>query len=172
MRRRIGSQRWIAQAADELDAYWRGASPRFDVPLDLAGTPFQRRVWHALLDIALGCVSSYGQVAARVGAPRALRAVGAAIGRNPVSVIVPCHRVLGSDGALTGYAGGLDRKRALLALERALRRMRPRHAAELVAAGGDLGGVLPVHARRRRRVRTGGAGMACASARQRCSCCR
>ena len=113
-------QRWIAQAADELDAYWRGACARFDVPLDLAGTPFQRRVWRALLDIARGCVSSYGQVAARVGAPRALRAVGAAVGRNPVSVIVPCHRVLGSDGALTGYAGGLDRKRALLALERAL----------------------------------------------------
>lgn len=110
-------QRWIAQATDELDAYWRGAARRFRVPLDLAGTPFQRGVWHALLDIASGCVSSYGEVAARVGTPRALRAVGAAIGRNPVSVIVPCHRVLGRDGALTGYAGGIDRKRALLAIE-------------------------------------------------------
>jgi methylated-DNA-[protein]-cysteine S-methyltransferase len=112
-------QRWIAQTIDELDAYWRGTVRRFRVPLDLAGTPFQRGVWRVLLDIAAGDVSSYGAVAAHVGAPRALRAVGAAIGRNPIGIIVPCHRVLGHDGALTGYAGGLDRKRALLALEQA-----------------------------------------------------
>ena len=111
-------QRWIAQAADELDAYWHGGRPtRFRVALDLAGTAFQRGVWRALQDIAAGCISSYSDVAARVGAPRAVRAVGAAIGRNPASVIVPCHRVLGRDGSLTGYAGGLDRKRALLELE-------------------------------------------------------
>ena len=118
-------QIWIAQAAEELDAYWRGgAAPhtRFHVALDLAGTPFQRGVWHALLDIACGERCAYRDIAERIGAPSALRAVGAAIGRNPVSVIVPCHRVVGRDGTLTGYAGSLDRKRALLRLEAAPRR--------------------------------------------------
>jgi methylated-DNA-[protein]-cysteine S-methyltransferase len=114
------TQRWIAQAADELDAYFEGRRRRFDVTLDLGGTAFQRAVWQALLAIAAGRVRSYLDVATRLGAPSASRAVGAAVGRNPVSVIVPCHRVLGSDGSLTGYAGGLDRKRALLALEGSL----------------------------------------------------
>jgi methylated-DNA-[protein]-cysteine S-methyltransferase len=114
--------RWLAQAADELDAYWRcreqGRTPRrFSVPLDLAGTPFQQAVWQALLEIEPGATCSYGELARRTQAPYAVRAVGAAVGRNPVSVVVPCHRALGSDGSLTGYAGGLDRKRALLALE-------------------------------------------------------
>lgn len=107
----------LRRAARQLAAYFAGATADFDIPLDLHGTPFQRRVWQALLAIAPGRTSSYAHIAAACGLPRAVRAVGAAIGRNPVSIIVPCHRVLGSDGALTGYAGGLERKQALLALE-------------------------------------------------------
>jgi len=110
----------FAQAARELDAYARGTLDRFGVPVEPHGTPFQRRVWQALLDVPCGQTISYAQLAARVGAPTAVRAVGAAVGRNPVSVIVPCHRIVGADGSLTGYAGGLDRKRALLGRERAL----------------------------------------------------
>jgi methylated-DNA-[protein]-cysteine S-methyltransferase len=89
----------------------------FDLPLDLHGTAFQRAVWQALCRIAPGQTCNYGEIAQAVGTPRAVRAVGAAVGRNPVSVIVPCHRVIGRDGSLTGYAGGLDRKQALLRLE-------------------------------------------------------
>ena len=108
----------LGQAAREMDEYFAGERQRFDVPLDLSGgTPFQQSVWHALLGIDAGDSQSYGQVAARIGHPAAVRAVGTAVGANPVSVIVPCHRVLGASGALTGYAGGLDRKRHLLALE-------------------------------------------------------
>lgn len=111
-------QRWIALTAEELDAYWRGRVPaRFAVPLDLHGTPFQRQVWSALLDLPPGHTCSYGELARRAGLAGAVRAVGAAIGRNPASIVVPCHRVRGADGSLTGYAGGLERKRALLALE-------------------------------------------------------
>ena len=116
------AQRW-------LDAYWATAgnaaaplphkTPQDTPPLDLRGTPFQRTVWAALQSIAPGATSTYAVVAAAAGSPAAVRAAGAAIGRNPVSVIVPCHRVLGSGGALTGYAGGLERKRALLAHEAA-----------------------------------------------------
>ena len=87
------------------------------MPLDLHGTPFQRAVWHELLGLERGATCSYGDIAKRLGRPSAGRAVGAAVGRNPVSIIVPCHRVVGSDGALTGYAGGLQRKTALLQLE-------------------------------------------------------
>lgn len=86
-------------------------------PLDPAGTPFQRQVWQALLHITPGAPASYGQLAERLGHPRAVRALGAAVGRNPVSILIPCHRVIGADGSLTGYAGGLARKQALLALE-------------------------------------------------------
>jgi methylated-DNA-[protein]-cysteine S-methyltransferase len=107
----------LAHAAGQLVDYFAGRPTRFDVPLDLHGTAFQRSVWQALLGIASGRICSYGEIARQVGAPRAVRAVGAAIGKNPVSVIVPCHRVLGSAGALTGYAGGVERKRALLMLE-------------------------------------------------------
>ncbi len=103
-----------AQAA--LDAYFSGRKTALP-PLDLHGTDFQRAVWRALLAIAPGRTRSYGEVAAAAGRPAAVRAAGAAIGRNPVSVLVPCHRVLGAGGALTGYAGGLERKRALLARE-------------------------------------------------------
>ena len=107
----------LVRTAAQLQAYFDGASESFDLPLDLQGSPFQRAVWAALLAIEPGATRSYADIARAIGAPRAVRAVGAAVGRNPVSVIVPCHRVVGSGGALTGYAGGLDRKRALLALE-------------------------------------------------------
>ena len=107
----------LRAAITHLQACFAGHQPPSTLPLDLHGTPFQRAVWQVLLAIAPGRTRSYGEVAEAIGAPAAVRAVGAAVGRNPVSVIVPCHRVLGRDGSLTGYAGGLDRKRALLALE-------------------------------------------------------
>jgi methylated-DNA-[protein]-cysteine S-methyltransferase len=113
-------QPFIAQAAEELAAYFAGRLRRFEVPLDLHGTPFQRAVWQALLGIATGRTSTYAALAGSLGGASAARATGAAVGRNPVSVIVPCHRVLGHDGGLTGYAGGLHRKAALLRLEGAL----------------------------------------------------
>jgi methylated-DNA-[protein]-cysteine S-methyltransferase len=101
-----------------LDAYFAG-QPLPPVPLHLQGTPFQQAVWQALCGIESGHTRSYSAVASAAGAPAAVRAVGAAIGRNPVSILVPCHRVLGRDGSLTGYAGGLQRKQALLQLESA-----------------------------------------------------
>ena len=107
----------LRRAAEQLRTYFAGGALEFDVPLDLQGTPFQRSVWQALLAIPGGETRSYGEIAKALGAASAVRAVGAAVGRNPVSVIVPCHRVVGSDGSLTGYAGGVDRKRALLKLE-------------------------------------------------------
>jgi methylated-DNA-[protein]-cysteine S-methyltransferase len=111
------AQRWIVQASDELTAYFAGRRVPFEVPLDLHGTPFQRAIWQALLGIACGVTSTYAEIATAAGSPRGVRAAGAAIGRNPVSIIVPCHRVIGRDGSLTGYSGGLHRKEALLALE-------------------------------------------------------
>jgi methylated-DNA-[protein]-cysteine S-methyltransferase len=107
----------LRRAADQLHAYFAGETLAFDVPLDLQGTPFQRRVWQALLAIPGGETRSYGEIAQALGSAAAVRAVGGAVGRNPASVIVPCHRVIGSDGSLTGYAGGVERKRALLKLE-------------------------------------------------------
>jgi methylated-DNA-[protein]-cysteine S-methyltransferase len=107
----------LQQAVRELAAYWDNARVDFAVPLDPAGTEFQHAVWGVLRGIAPGQRLSYGQVAQRAGRPAAVRAVGAAIGRNPISIIVPCHRVVGHDGSLTGYAGGLPRKAALLARE-------------------------------------------------------
>jgi methylated-DNA-[protein]-cysteine S-methyltransferase len=111
---------FIAQARRELAAYFAGSEGRrggFAVPLDPQGTPFQRRVWRSLGRIGCGELSSYGAIARQLGHAQAARAVGAAVGRNPISIIVPCHRVIGKDGSLTGYAGGLPRKRRLLALE-------------------------------------------------------
>jgi methylated-DNA-[protein]-cysteine S-methyltransferase len=105
------------RAASQLRAYLSGERQAFALPLAAQGTAFQRRVWQALNEIGFGHTATYAAVATRIGAPRAVRAVGAAVGRNPLSVIVPCHRVLGADRSLTGYAGGLARKRALLALE-------------------------------------------------------
>jgi methylated-DNA-[protein]-cysteine S-methyltransferase len=107
----------LQQAASQLDDYFAQRRTVFDLPLDLMGTEFQRTVWQALLDIPFGHTVSYMQHAQRIGNPKALRAVGAAIGRNPVSIIVPCHRVIGASRAPTGYAGGLARKCSLLALE-------------------------------------------------------
>jgi methylated-DNA-[protein]-cysteine S-methyltransferase len=107
----------LREAADQLHAYFAGERDAFDLPLDLHGTGFQRAVWRALLTIPGGRTRSYGEIARALGAPAAVRAVGGAIGRNPLSVVVPCHRVVGSDGSMTGYAGGVERKRALLALE-------------------------------------------------------
>jgi methylated-DNA-[protein]-cysteine S-methyltransferase len=108
----------IAQAMDELGRYFAGKGTHaFTTPLAPRGTPFQREVWRALLRIAPGHTRSYGELALSLQIPGAARAVGAAVGRNPISILVPCHRVLGSDGSLTGYAGGLPRKQALLGLE-------------------------------------------------------
>lgn len=105
-------------ATQQLSEYFNGQRSAFDLPLDLrGGTPFQQSVWQALLDIDAGQVSTYGALSRQINNPSAVRAVGAAVGRNPISIIVPCHRVLGTDGSLTGYAGGLDRKTALLKLE-------------------------------------------------------
>ncbi|MGY5079431.1 methylated-DNA--[protein]-cysteine S-methyltransferase [Streptomyces nigrescens] len=108
----------FAETIAQLQAYFRGELTTFDLPLALHGTPFQRRVWAALCAIPYGETVSYGQLAERLGAPSASRAVGLANGRNPVGIIVPCHRVVGANGSLTGYGGGLDRKRRLLAFER------------------------------------------------------
>ena len=101
----------------QLDAYFAGKLRDFTIPLDLRGTSFQRRVWDLLCEIPWGETRSYGQIAKALGRPKAARAVGRAVGTNPVSIVVPCHRVIGSDGTLTGYGGGLDRKKALLKLE-------------------------------------------------------
>ena len=107
--------------ARQLTEYFTGERTRFDLPLDLSGgTAFQQAVWQVLLAIPQGQTASYAEVSRRIGNPAAVRAVGAAIGRNPVSIIVPCHRVLGANGSLTGYAGGLEKKSALLKLEGAL----------------------------------------------------
>lgn len=111
----------LQQAVAQLQDYFAGRRIRFDLPLDLqGGTAFQQSVWQALLAIAPGDTTSYGVLSQSVGRPSAVRAVGAAVGRNPVSIVVPCHRVLGRDGSLTGYAGGLERKSALLELERTI----------------------------------------------------
>jgi methylated-DNA-[protein]-cysteine S-methyltransferase len=113
----------LAEAHRQLREYFDGARTVFDLELDLGcGTDFQRRVWTALLTIPYGESVSYGEIARRIGQPPAVRAVGLANGRNPVAIIVPCHRVIGANGTLTGYGGGLDRKRLLLAHEQENRR--------------------------------------------------
>ena len=105
-------------ARSQLAEYFAGERTEFDLPLEPAGTPFQRSTWLALREIPYAETINYGQLALRVGNPKASRAVGLANGRNPISIVVPCHRVIGADGSLTGYGGGLDRKRLLLDLER------------------------------------------------------
>ena len=107
----------LADARSQLTEYFAGERTRFDLELVMQGTPFQRRVWRALQDIPYGETISYGELARRTGQPSAARAVGMANGRNPISVIVPCHRVIGASGTLTGYGGGTERKRRLLDLE-------------------------------------------------------
>ena len=109
------------EAVEQLSAYFAGELTEFDLDLELAGTEFQRRVWAALRTIPYGETRSYGQIAEQIGSSGASRAVGLANGRNPIGIIVPCHRVIGSTGGMTGYGGGIDRKRALLALEKSRR---------------------------------------------------
>jgi len=109
----------MAAVREQLAAYFAGSRQRFALPLLLRGTEFQRRVWDALLAIPFGTITTYAEIAQGIGATKAVRAVGTAVGRNPISIIVPCHRVIGSNGSLTGYAGGLDRKRWLLGHEQA-----------------------------------------------------
>lgn len=108
---------WLAGVVAQLEEYFAGDRTRFEIPLALSGTEFQRRVWTALQDVPYGQTVSYGELARRVGSPAAVRAVGLANGRNPVAIIVPCHRVIGGYGSLTGYGGGLERKAWLLAHE-------------------------------------------------------
>jgi methylated-DNA-[protein]-cysteine S-methyltransferase len=115
----------LGAVREQLQAYFAGELLDFDLPLGLQGTPFQRRVWEALRRIPYGTTASYIDIARRIGRPTAPRAVGAANGRNPIAIIVPCHRVIGADGTLTGYGGGLDRKRWLL-----------RHESDVLARGG------------------------------------
>ncbi|MEI6253275.1 MAG: methylated-DNA--[protein]-cysteine S-methyltransferase [Mycobacteriaceae bacterium] len=122
---RVDRARWKAagpgafsDVADQLSAYFAGRLADFELDLQLAGTEFQRGVWAAVQTIPYGETRSYGEIAERLGSPAACRAVGVATGRNPIPIIVPCHRVVGSTGALTGYVGGIDCKRELLDLER------------------------------------------------------
>ena len=123
-------QRWIAQAREELDLYFAGRLREFKVALAPQGTEFQEAVWRRLCAIRCGDTTSYGRIAREVGSPQASRAVGAAVGRNPITVIVPCHRVIGENGTLTGYAGGLHRKQALLDIEGIVLAPGARHLAQ------------------------------------------
>ena len=109
--------RILQETERQLSEYFEGQRDRFDLDLDFAGSEFQRRVWQALLTIPYGETRSYGEIAAQIGDAKAVRAVGAANGRNPISIVAPCHRVVGAAGDLTGFAGGLEAKRRLLALE-------------------------------------------------------
>jgi len=113
----IYNEKPLATARRQLDEYFEGARKDFDLPLKLSGTEFQVSVLKALQNIPYGETVSYGEIAKRIGRPRAMRAVGAANGRNPIPIVVPCHRVIGSGGDLTGFGGGLDTKEALLRLE-------------------------------------------------------
>jgi methylated-DNA-[protein]-cysteine S-methyltransferase len=108
----------LVETERQLEEYFAGRRTQFTLTFDVSGTPFQRSVWNALLTIPFGETRSYTQIAAQIGRPKAVRAVGAANGRNPLSIVAPCHRVIGSSGALTGFAGGLDVKARLLELER------------------------------------------------------
>ncbi len=107
----------IRQAYSQLDEYFRGERKQFDLPLKPAGTPFQQQVWQALRKIPYGETRTYGEIAAAIGNPRACRAVGMANHCNPIAIVIPCHRVIGTNGSLTGYAGGFDIKQKLLELE-------------------------------------------------------
>ncbi len=127
----------VAEARRQLSEYFQGRRRRFDLPLAPSGTPFQLRAWRALQEIPYGATRSYGEQARAMGQPRAVRAVGAANGRNPIAIVVPCHRVIGGDGTLTGYGGGLDIKQYLIELER-------RHMNAALPVGGSLPAVVPV----------------------------
>ncbi|WP_347222336.1 methylated-DNA--[protein]-cysteine S-methyltransferase [Mycolicibacterium poriferae] len=108
----------FGDAVAQLEEYFRGERQHFDLDVELVGTAFQRRVWEALLTIPYGETRSYGEIARQIEAPGAFRAVGLANGHNPIGIIVPCHRVIGANGSLTGYGGGMERKKTLLGLER------------------------------------------------------
>ncbi len=112
-----GADQATQAARAALQRYFAGDAAAYEGPLSLQGTPFQRSVWRVLQAIPRGVTTSYGKLAAEIGRPTATRAVGAAVGANPISILIPCHRVIGANGALTGFAGGLDRKQKLLALE-------------------------------------------------------
>ena len=114
----IGTDRIIEATKKQLDSYFAGKRKTFAVPLMLRGTAFQTRVWSALTKIPYGETKSYSAIAAVIGSPKAVRAVGAANGRNPIPIIIPCHRVIGANGSLTGFGGGMDRKELLLDLEK------------------------------------------------------
>ena len=116
----VGAGPQLGDLAEQLDAYFAGRLRAFDIPLDLRGTPFQLAAWRGLLEIGYGQVRTYAAHAAAIGRPTAIRAVGAANGANPVPILVPCHRLIGKDGSLVKYGGGLDVKRRLLELEQAL----------------------------------------------------
>jgi methylated-DNA-[protein]-cysteine S-methyltransferase len=107
----------LAMARNQLRAYFQGNLTEFDLPLSVSGTAFQKRVWQELCRIPFGTTISYGEQARRIGQPAAVRAVGRANGQNPIAIVIPCHRVIGADGSLTGFGGGIERKRALLELE-------------------------------------------------------
>jgi methylated-DNA-[protein]-cysteine S-methyltransferase len=109
----------LCEAEHQLAEYFAGARKSFALPLDFAGTPFQKRVWAELLNIPFGQTRTYAEIATAIGKPRAFRAVGAANGKNPISIVAPCHRVIGKDGSLTGFAGGLKAKECLLGIEAA-----------------------------------------------------
>jgi methylated-DNA-[protein]-cysteine S-methyltransferase len=134
------SPTWRADAAafgplrTQLEEYFAGDRRDFDLPLAPAGNPFELRVWAALVQVPYGQTASYGEIARRLGAPGAARAVGLANGRNPIAVIIPCHRVIGANGSLTGYGGGLDRKRLLLDLESGVLPLAPAAPLAPVAA--------------------------------------
>ena len=130
----------FAVVREQLAEYFAGERQQFDVPLKLAGTPFQQRVWQELVRIPFGTTITYAQLARRVGKPTASRAVGHANSRNPISIVVPCHRVIGADGKLTGYAGGVDKKEWLLAWERCAPGAEPGHLFDvLVKPLADVG---------------------------------
>lgn len=107
----------LEQAREQLDEYFYGQRQQFSLPLAASGTEFQQQVWQALMQIGYAQTTCYGDIARRIGSPKAVRAVGAANGRNPLAIVVPCHRIIGKNGSLTGYAGGLERKAWLLRLE-------------------------------------------------------
>ena len=123
--RRDGRHAPLRQAKRELAEYFDGERKRFDTALAPEGTAFQRSVWKAIASVGFGKTITYGELARRAGCPGSARAAGAATGRNPIGIIVPCHRIVGSNGSLTGYAGGLDIKRALLALESGIPELLP-----------------------------------------------
>jgi len=131
------SVREMRPLADLIEEYFCGTARHLGVPLDLVGSEFQLKVWRALLEIPYGQTRSYGDVAKAIGEPRAARAVGLAANQNPIMLLVPCHRVIGADGKLVGYAGGLPRKKALLALELRFRGMLPLDGDRVIAEGSQ-----------------------------------